>query len=354
MYRRRRDGRWVASIDVRGRKVVAYAVNKTEAVAKLKQLRTTYDGRAITNETVAAYLTRWLAANERYWKPSAYQFNEKYVRVHLVPALGQKKLAKLTGSDIEAMLRGKHGTMSATSVGHIYTVLHNALNYAENLDILIRNPMRGLRKPRTSGVTFQTFTRDEARRLIEAVKGDRMEALYLVAINTGMRQGELLALRWRDVRLDAGMLAVRQSKTRAGVRGVVLTPLAVEALTAHRERQNVERQAGGWTGDLVFPDEAGQPYSANRLRKSWKRLITRAGLPNIRFHDLRHSTATLLLEAGVNAKLVQELLGHSRVNVTLDTYSHVTPILHTSVANTMQGILGDETAPDSPRGGRDP
>lgn len=364
VYQDNRSGRWVACIRVRGRSVKEYARTKDEAVKRLKHLHRQYDGHDMSTETVAAYMAGWLRSNAPAWKQSTRDFYEKYTRVHVIPALGDQRLDRLSGQSIQMVLDAKRRAgLSETTVGHIYAVLHAALESAVNFDLLLKNPLRPIRKPRQTHRTNDTFTRPEAWRFLAAAGGDRMGALYVVALSTGMRQGELLALRWRDVRLDEGSLSVRETlqrrgdtsapKTRAGSRRVALSPMALEALAAHRARQAQERRSvDGWTGDLVFPDEAGQPYSANRLRKAYQRILRKAGLADIRFHDLRHTCATLALEAGVNPKAVSEMLGHSRVQVTLDLYGHVTPIMHQQVARTMQDILS-ETAVDGTGSGPD-
>jgi integrase len=178
-----------------------------------------------------------------------------------------------------------------------------------------------------------------------------------VALTTGLRQGELLALRWADVDLEGRRLAVRGSlhrpagggwtveepKTTRSRRPVVLAPLAVRALVAHRCRQGAERRAAGprWADhDLVFPNRVGRPLAnQNLISRDFRPLLERLGLPRIRFHDLRHTAATLLLEAGVHPKVVSELLGHADVGTTLDLYSHVSPAMHAAAAQALGELL---------------
>jgi integrase len=179
------------------------------------------------------------------------------------------------------------------------------------------------------------------------VQGDRLEALYVLAITTGMRQGELLGLRWRDVDVERGRLQlVRQLKTRQSRRAVVLPELAVTALVDHRDRQAAEREQQGalWEEHgLVFPNIVGRPLNPNNLRqRSFFPLLARAGLPRIRFHDLRHSCATLLLSEGVHPKIVSDLLGHSQIGITLDLYSHVTATMQAVAAEAMGRLLGGQ------------
>jgi integrase len=194
---------------------------------------------------------------------------------------------------------------------------------------------------------FDTFTAGQVRRFLKAVRGDRLEALYVLAITTGMRQGELLGLRWQDVDVERRRLQlVRQLKTRQSRRAVVLSELAVTALVEHRQRQAAERerQGAGWEErGLVFPNTVGGPLDPHNLRqRSFFPLLERAGLPRIRFHDLRHSCATLLLSEGVHPKIVSDLLGHSQIGITLDLYSHVTATMQAVAAEAMGRLLSDQ------------
>jgi len=199
---------------------------------------------------------------------------------------------------------------------------------------------------------------DEVRRLLEVAHGDRLEALYVLAVTTGMRRGELLGLKWSDVDLENGRLSIRRAltrtdngkyvaltepKTRGSRRTVKLTQRAVEALRSHLERQLAEIEVAGdlyRDHGLVFTTEAGTPINPSNLRqRSFAPLLNKAGLPHIRFHDLRHTCATLLLSKGVHPKFVQELLGHATVAITLDTYSHVMPGMGDHTAMAMEDAL---------------
>jgi integrase len=197
---------------------------------------------------------------------------------------------------------------------------------------------------------------DETHRLFEAAGGDRLEALYILAVHTGMRQGEILALRWQDLDMENAVVSVRRTLTRSGGkvafgepktkksrRSIRLTPQAVTAFRSHLERQLRDM---GILGDryqdhgLVFTTNTGAPINPSNLRqRSFAPLLKRAGLPHMRFHDLRHTCATLLLSRGVHPKFVQELLGHATVAITLDTYSHVMPSMGDATARAMQAAL---------------
>jgi integrase len=197
------------------------------------------------------------------------------------------------------------------------------------------------------------------RRLLAAASGDRIEALYVLAVTAGLRQGELLALRWSEVDLDAGYLRVVASLGRARGTGLVVTDpktarsrrrvelgaTAVECLRRHRAAQSAERLAAGplWRHeDLVLASRVGSYLHASDVYESFRGLLDRAGLRRIRFHDLRHTAATLMLVGGVHPKVASEMLGHSTVAITLDLYSHVTPTLQREAAKAIEAALRRE------------
>jgi integrase len=222
--------------------------------------------------------------------------------------------------------------------------------------MIARNPAAVVTPPRAARHEIRPLTPEQARVLLAVCEGERLGALYVLALTTGMRRGELLGLRWADVDLVARVLGVRSTLYRAEGRLVLaepktarsrrlihLAPEAVAALRAHRDRQLQERLQLGpaWDAhDLVFANELGRPIEAqNMIRRSFYPLLERAGLPRIRFHDLRHSTATLLLTSGVHPKVVSEILGHATIGITLDTYSHVLPAMHREAVGAMSSLL---------------
>ena len=222
--------------------------------------------------------------------------------------------------------------------------------------LIPRNAAVGLKLPRITREEIDPLTEEQAKLLLETVRSDRLEALYVLALNTGMRQGELLALKWDDVDLGRGILRVRRTLTQAGGafvlgepktknsrRTIRLTSGAVEALRAHLSRQLREMEEMGslyQPGGLVFASEIGTIINPSNLRnRSFKPLLGRAGLPPCRFHDLRHTCATLLLGRNVNAKVVSEMLGHSSISITLDVYSHLLPDMQEKAAEALEEAL---------------
>jgi integrase len=273
---------------------------------------------------------------------------EQLIRRHTAPHIGKVRLTKLGARHLDQLygVLVRSG-LSSTTVLQLHRVLHHALRDAMRWNLVARNVAELVTPPRRAHHDFVTLTPKQARRFLDAVKGDRLEALYILALTTGMRQGELFGLRWADVDLDAGALhLVRQLKTRSSRRQVLLVRVAVEALRRHLANQREERRQLGLPWDeqgLVFPNTVGRPlHSSNFLQRSFYPLLARAGLPHIRFHDLRHSAATLLLGLGIHPKIVSELLGHSQIGITLDLYSHVTATMQQDAVRAFEGLFGSQ------------
>jgi integrase len=207
---------------------------------------------------------------------------------------------------------------------------------------LVRNVAEAVDPPRVPE-EITPLSPKQARAFLETARDDRLEVLYVLAVHTGMRQGELFNLRWNDVDLNARVLRVRGTKAARIRRTVTLSETASQALRSHLERQlrEIDRAGSLWRENgLVFATEIGTPLNRhNATQRSFRPLLERAGLPQIRFHDLRHTCATILLSRGVHAKFVQELLGHATIAITLDTYSHVLPGMGGGTADAMDAAL---------------
>jgi integrase len=307
-------------------------------------------GYEFANErlTVEQFLGRWLEAKQGTVTLGTWRRYEELVRLHVNPRIGKRRLARLKPDQLQSFYTELQANRSPATVLKVHRMLHSAFKLAVRWDAMPQNITELVLAPPTrQRHEFDTFTAEQARSLLKAVQGDRLEALYVLAITTGMRQGELLGLRWQDVDLERRRLQlVRQLKTRQSRRAVVLPELAATALVDHRDRQAAEReqQGAGWEEhDLVFPNTVGGPLDPHNLRqRSFFPLLIRAGLPRIRFHDLRHSCATLLLSEGVHPKIVSDLLGHSQIGITLDLYSHVTATMQAVAAEAMGRLLSDQ------------
>ena len=364
---RRKDGGWMGQYAVhtaegRKRKTV-YAKTRKEVAAKLvKVLSNREDGLTFDakNLTLGKYLDLWLKDSvQDTVRLSTYQGYERNARLHIKPALGRIKLDRLTPVHVRGLYRERmEAGLSHRMVQLVHTTLHKALKQAVNDGLIPRNVTEAVKAPRPVKKEMQALNPEQARALLGEAHGHRLEALYALAVTTGMRQGELLGLKWEDVDLEARTIRIRRTlstamgggisfnppKTAKSRRSIRLTELAVSSLKWHRKAQLEERMklAGLWKDhDLVFTTGVGTPMSrADLITRSFKPLLKKAELPDIRFHDLRHTCATLLLGRGVHVKLVQELLGHSTIAVTLDTYSHVLPGMDDGLADTMDEALG--------------
>ncbi|HEX9037463.1 MAG TPA: tyrosine-type recombinase/integrase, partial [Ktedonobacterales bacterium] len=310
-------------------------------------------------QSVEQFFTDWLANMKLKIRYNTWQRYEQYVRLYLVPTLGKVALSKLTPQQIQSLYTAKlNEGYSTTTIAHLHTVIHHALDSALRFGLVQRNVAEFVEPPKVRKVEMKTLSPEQARKLLEVARGERFEALYVVALTTGMRLGELLALRWQDVDLQQGRLQVRVTlqrapkgfalyhpKTQRSRRNVALTQLAIDALREYRKRQDEQRALLGaaWRDlDLVFSNlEGGEMVKSNLLFSSFKPLLKRAGLPNIRFHDLRHTAATLMLWQGIHPKVVSEMLGHASVAITLDLYSHVLPNMQREAVERMNTLLSD-------------
>lgn len=358
----RKDGRWVAAVsgvDGRGR-VYRYGKTRAEAAAKLtKALKAVQDGLPIPGErqTVGQYLEAWLEDSAKPTiRPATYDSYACLVRMHLVPELGHVPLAKLTPQQVQALLNRKLASgLAPRRVAMIRGVLRTALNQALRWGRVARNVATLVSPPRASHFEVRPLDPAQARAFLEAVRGDRLEALYTVALAIGLRQGEALGLRWDDVDLDAGVLHVRHAlqridgrpqfvepKSARSRRTIVLPNLVGDALRVHRVRQTEQRLAvgGEWEENgFVFTTAFGRPLNDSNVTHMFQRHLARAGLPRQRFHDLRHACASLLLAQGVSPRVVMELLGHSQITLTLNIYSHVMLGLQADAAARMHALL---------------
>lgn len=364
IYRRAADGRWVAAITwPTGRRQKWYAKSRTEAAAKLAEAARAQgidrSGAGMRMRT-DAFLAQWLEAAKPALRFRSWQRYEELVRLHVLPAVGHVPLARLGPADLQRCysMAAAQGS-SPRTVLQIHRVVHTALGQALRWELVARNVSELVDPSRTERFEPQTLEADQVRRLFAAAAGSRFEALWVLAATTGMRQGQLLALRWRDVDLAKGTLTVTgnlqrlpgegltilEAKTARSRHQVLIGPLAVATLRAHRSRQAAARlqAADTWEDhDLVFTTATGRPVDAHDVRPTFYHLLAATGLPRVRFHDLRHSAATLLLGEGIHPKIVSEMLGHSTVAITLDTYSHVTAAMHRSAGDTLDTLLSPQ------------
>jgi integrase len=345
-----------------GRRFSGYGKTQMEAkahcLAKVKQAERGIDVKA-TRQTVGHYLDWWLTdVVAPKLSPKTIKAYRDTVRLHIAPQLGRTELSKLTAQHVTTMLRNKERDgLSPRSVAMIREVLRGALNVAVKLQMVERNVAVLAPAPRQVKVERRMLTPDEARQLLDVTNRERLAALYRLALTLGMRQGEILGLRWQDVDIDGRRLRVRQTlqrigkqivikepKTERSRRTLALTPSLVAALLAHKDRQEFERKRAGslWLeSGLVFTTSVGTPLGARNLTREYKRHLKAASLPKeFRFYDMRHAAASLLIADGLPITAVSAMLGHALTSTTLNNYAHVLPGADRLTADAMERLLG--------------
>ncbi len=364
---RRKDGRWTAEISLEGGKSkFLYGKTRKEVQEKLKTaLYEQQKGMLVTGpqQKVDQFLTHWLEnVHKSSIRARTYERYEEIIRLHLVPGIGHHQLQKLSPQHLQSFYTKKlEEGLSTTTVISFHNVLHKALETAVRWNLLARNTCDLVSPPRRKRFEIQPLSMQQIHQLLVAARGHRLEALFILALATGMRRGELIALKWQDLDLEKGTLQVRriltripsklagkgfeeaEPKTDKGRRSIVLPAFTVEALKQHRLRQREARLKAGpaWQDhDYVFCTSIGTHLNPTRdVLDVLKSLLEKAGLPDIRFHDLRHSSATMLLGMKVHPKIVQEILGHSQINITMDIYSHVLPTMQEEAMSKINEAL---------------
>lgn len=356
------DGTWSGSITLGGKRRWLYGKTHAEVQVKLARLRADHDKGLPTDpprEKVGAFLKRWQEHEARVSvRPSTYRLYTGLIQTHVTrqredgswTGIGSIRLARLSPGDVKALLAEAEAQGKTPRLRQLmFAVLHRAFQTALKEGIVPRNVLDAVTRPRVARKEMKVLTAAQVGTFLKVASGHRLEALYILALTRGMRQGEMFGLQWDDLDLDAKTLSIQRQltdgnghptlaepKTARGRRRLDLPTMLVDALKAHRTRMLAEGhyQAGG----LIFVDTQGHPLRASNVaRNSFIPLLVKAGLATedpetkqvtrraIRFHDLRHTCATLALASGVPAKVVQEMLGHSTISVTLDLYGHVLP-----------------------------
>ena len=351
-----RGSYWVDAAEGPKRRYITGETREDVAEKLAKAISDRADGLVFDagSTTTGEYLTRWLSDSVRGTvQGSTYRSYGRVVDGHLVPGVGRVKLAKLRPDHIRRLYRSMLDAGKATrTVQYAHALLKRALAQAVMDGLIPRNAAEAVRPPKLKRDEIQPLNADQVRALLDA-SDERSRALYTVAVRTGMRPGEILALRWSDVDLEAGTVQINRAlsegefstpKTPRSRRRISLSPATVAALKAHRKRQLEERiaKAGLWEDHgLVFPSSVGTPKSQRNLNREFKNAAKRAGLPDhFKLYDLRHTCATLLLARNVHPKYVQELLGHASIALTLDTYSHVIPGMDGGTGGAIDEALG--------------
>lgn len=346
----------VTAHDGTQKRKTVYGKTKTEVADKLKELSASScpDPAA---ETVAAWLMEWLDVYARpALKQTTWESYETQVRIHLVPAFGPMKLKDLTTPVLQRFFNAKSASgLSPRSVRYIHQVLNQAFKKAKKLHMVGKNPCDDVELPAGEKPRIRPLFPDELKVFLETARSSLHYVALLLEWATGLRRGELLGLEWQDVDFRRGAVHVRQSlvrtrdrglmvstpKTRSSLRTVHIPSEVVTELRTHRRRQAEDRLKYGltWSGDLVFCGEGGRPLDPRAFTRVFERIIERAGLPRVSFHDMRHSHATMLLALGESSKVAQERLGHARVSTTMDVYQHVIPEMQKRAVDKLEALL---------------
>ncbi len=338
----RKDGRVVGQYEVNGKFRYVYGKDEADVADRVAEAIKNRDaGIDSENMTVGGYLDRWLVAIRDTIRTGSWKQYEMLVRLHIKPSLGSMRLEKLNALQVQSFYRERlDAGVSARRVQYVHVTIRKALKDAVRWRLLPFNVADAVTPPRPTKPEITPLTAEQVKMLLAAASGDRLEALYVLAVTTGMRIGEMFGLKWSDVNLDAGTLQVRRTvapdgtanppKTASSRRTVRLSGLAIRGLSKHPR-----------SAEWVFASAAGTPIGVCNFHKnSWRPLLQRAGLPHARVHDLRHTAATLMLSRGIPVKVVSEMLGHADVSTTLSIYAHVLPDMQDSAANEMDNLLG--------------
>lgn len=369
---KRSDGRWIGYVDLGwqdGRHVRKYVHgrDREETRERVKAIiRNVDDGLPPPSHSprLGEFLDKWLAAAKPGLRPATYVSYEGVVRIHIVPNLGRLTLDRLSVDHVASLVDRKQRDpqLSATTVRYILLVLRIALNKAVRWGLIARNVATLVDPPRVAHREVRVLSPEQTQQLLVAAKGESIEGLLVVAVSTGLRLGEALGLQWQDIDLERREVRITKSlrriagrgqvlsetKTRRSRRSLVLPVTTVEALRAHRVEQREWRRAAGssWSElGFVFTTATGRPLDQRNVLRMFKRVLRKAKLARMRFHDLRHSCASLLLAQHTDPRVIMETLGHSNISVTMNMYAHVMPALKRDAADAMDRSLargGDE------------
>ncbi|WP_034088721.1 tyrosine-type recombinase/integrase [Streptacidiphilus albus] len=411
----RKDGRWEAAgyvlvADGTSRRTRVYGATRKEAMDKLiEKIADSNKGMPVAADattTVADYLTGWMETVAAHkLRPTTYATYSHYLKSFIIPGIGGKRIAALTPKDVRIWLhrvrtacqcctqgwdaardpnapRGR-ARPRCCAIGHccekrvapatlqyLRGILSSALAHAVREDELPRNVATSVRLGDTRSKPFEPLTGSEARRLLNAGRGTQLGVLVELALRTGLRKGEALGLRWSDLDLEQRAMSIRQTlqrsptgefafylpKTESSKRRIALPGECITSLRAHHVRQQAEHAALGDERprlDLVFTNTCGNPLDGPSISRAFHRLCDQAGIRRVRFHDLRHTCATLLLEQGVDLVTIKDLLGHSQIHITADVYAHVRPRLQRDAIEAMGNALNGNDENDDEDGDDD-
>lgn len=368
--RERKDrGNWEAQVTIQGKRVTKTFETRTEAQKWVREMHNNADiglSAHSARSTVQDALTKWLEDGKKTWQPKTHSRYSEVVRLHIAPQLKKGlKVMDVKPFHVQDIIdaASKKGIGIRTQK-YILSTLHTFFEDLKFKRIYVYNPADGI-SIRYKSPEMKTLSADQVKRFLKEIEGHRHENIFYLAFVTGMRQGELLGLKWSDIDWNSQSLMVQRQvqwvdhhddkeaprfffktpKSRSGIRRVPVGQQAIERLKQQRNQVTLQKMinADKWVeNDLIFPNLMGNPIDPNNLIKDFRKLLKQAQLPAIRFHDIRHTCATLMLLMNVHPKVVCERLGHSDIRITLQLYSHAIPSLQGEAAQMIEGLLGSE------------
>ena len=356
----KQSGFWRAAISLDGHRMTRSFKTKEECKAWIREVLNQIDEGLTFNTTqvsLSEFIEKWLSVHASRLRRKTGPQYQQIARDYILPYLGKYKLKDLRLDHIESVYRSllKKGVGSRT-VRYAHAILHRCLNDAQKRGFLGYNPAHGAAVPRAEHHEMNFLDEDQVMCFLLAAKESRYEALYHLAVKTGMRQGELLGLKWSDLDWKKGVLRVQrqlqrinnqgllfsQPKTKTGNRSIQLGEQTLQTLRTHLEKQRLEQAFANqnWRDEgLIFATPIGTPTEPRNLIRDYKRALKKAGLREIRFHDLRHTAASLMLNNGVPILVVSKILGHSKASTTLDIYGHLISVMQEGAARMMDELI---------------
>jgi integrase len=351
------NGKWRAQVSLNGKRLSKTCTTATEAKAWIRETTGQIDkGLTIVGAkaTVNELLDSWLAATKSSVRAKTYEARLQISRDHIRPYIGKYRVADLGPSKLQALYKRIETEVGSRSAQMVHSILHAMFEYGLKLGVLPINPARATVKPRCKTREMSTLDAAQVSQLLTYLQGHPRGPLFFIAITTGMRQGELFGLKWADIdwlkktihiQRQAQKLPNRdweflEPKTKYAMRTIVIGDNAIAELRKQLDRVTVMRRSKSWIeNDLVFPNTVGLPLCKSTIDREFKKILSDAGLPNIRFHDLRHTAASLMLNNGVPLLVASRMLGHAAPSITLNVYGHLMPHAFQEVADLMDVIV---------------
>jgi len=356
----RTNGNWRAQISIMGKRLSYTAETRKEAQKWVREIRNEME-RGLTHEgariTFGEWLDEWLVSKKHHVAVQTQSYYSQIIRDYIKPVLGRIRLRELNARQIQRFYNVKVSEgVGLRTVQKTHTVIHASLNSARKFGIIPFNPDDATNPPKPKSKAMKFLNREQARKLLEVSKetNDRYYPLYYLAVVTGMREGELLALKWENVDLNKGILNVifnlkripgggleiGKPKTESSIRSIKLGINTIEVLRSQKKNLENEKENDYWQDEgFIFPSSIGTAVDPSNLIKQFRKLLEKAGLPRIRFHDLRHTAASLMLNNGIDVLVASQRLGHAKPSITLDVYGHLMPSMQNEAANILNGLI---------------